>query len=204
MSTLDTEQALTPAGKRILDVASRLFYEHGIRAVGVDMIAREADVTKKTIYDRFGSKDQLITRYLEARDRMWREVILSRIDQANLKPSEKILAVFESLDDWFQREMQPRGCSFINAYAELAESDHPARPVIQGEKRWLRSLFRDLAAQAGYSDPDSLATQLHLLHEGAYIAYSITGIQDAAWQARAAAEVLLSAQLQPGDRKSGV
>ncbi len=196
MSAETAEQELTPAGQRILDAASRLFYEHGIRAVGVDMIAREADVTKKTIYDRFGSKDQLITQYLEARDRMWRDVILSRVDQADLGPSEKILAVFESLDDWFQREMQPRGCSFINAYAELAESDHPARPVIEGEKRWLRSLFRDLANEAELPDPEALATQLHLLHEGAYIAYSITGIGDAARQARAAAEVLLAAQLR--------
>ena len=196
MSAETAEQELTPAGQRILDAASRLFYEHGIRAVGVDMIAREADVTKKTIYDRFGSKDQLITQYLEARDRMWRDVILSRVDQADLGPSEKILAVFESLDDWFQREMQPRGCSFINAYAELAESDHPARPVIEGEKRWLRSVFRDLATEAELSDPEALATQLHLLHEGAYIAYSITGIGDAARQARAAAEVLLAAQLR--------
>src|SRR5699024_10191832 len=62
---------LTPAGERILEAASTLFYEQGIRTVGVDAIAAAADVTKKTLYDRFGSKDRLIAAYLEERDRAW-------------------------------------------------------------------------------------------------------------------------------------
>ena len=60
---------LTPAAARVLEVASRLFYERGIHAVGVDAIAEAAGVTKKTIYDRFRSKDNLIAAYLERRDR---------------------------------------------------------------------------------------------------------------------------------------
>ena len=198
MSITTTGRQLTPAGQRILDVASDLFYKHGIRAVGVDMIAREADVTKKTIYDRFGSKDGLIEQYLAARDRMWRTVILEHISDDALTPDQKILAIFDSLDKWFQNQMQPRGCSFINAYAELADADHPGRPIIEGEKRWLRELMLKLATEAGREHPDDLATQLHILHEGAYIAYSITGQHDAARQARSAAETLIAAASKTG------
>ena len=191
-ATESQDQELTPAGQRILDVATRLFYEQGIRAVGVEMIAREADVTKKTIYDRFGSKDALIERYLKTRDDAWRALILERISQGDMTPAEKILAAFESLHEWLGQEIESRGCSFINAYAELlADPGHPGRVVIEGEKRWLRELFFDLATEAGFDDADALATQLHMLHEGAYIAYAITDIPDAALQARNAAAVLI-------------
>jgi AcrR family transcriptional regulator len=190
--TTSQDQELTPAGQRILDVASRLFYEQGIRAVGVEMIAREADVTKKTIYDRFGSKDALIERYLQTRDDAWRKLILDRINQDDLTPEEQILTAFESLHEWLDQEIESRGCSFINAYAELlADPGHPGRAVIEGEKRWLRDLFLELLTRAGFDEPEALATQLHMLHEGAYIAYAITGIPDAALQARNAAAVLI-------------
>jgi AcrR family transcriptional regulator len=191
--TTSQDQELTPAGQRILDVASRLFYEQGIRAVGVEMIAREADVTKKTIYDRFGSKDALIERYLQTRDDAWRKLILDRINQDDLTPEEQILTAFESLHEWLDQEIESRGCSFINAYAELlADPGHPGRAVIEGEKRWLRELFLELVTRAGFDEPDALATQLHMLHEGAYIAYAITDIPDAALQARNAAAVLIA------------
>ncbi|NEE13916.1 helix-turn-helix transcriptional regulator, partial [Streptomyces sp. SID7499] len=48
---------MTPAARRALAAAGRLFYDRGIHAVGVDLIAAEAGVTKKTLYDRFGSKE---------------------------------------------------------------------------------------------------------------------------------------------------
>jgi AcrR family transcriptional regulator len=194
MSTTPANTAMTPAGQRILDVASRLFYTHGIRAVGVDLIAREADVTKKTIYDRFGSKDALIEQYLATRDRMWRAAILEHISDHGQSPAEKIVAIFDSLDSWFQQHLPPRGCSFINAYAEISGTNHPGEKIIEDEKHWLRGLFLELASEAGFDAPDELATQLFMLHEGAYIAYSITGIEDAPRQARNAAAVLIGAQ----------
>jgi AcrR family transcriptional regulator len=190
-------EELTPAGRRILDTASRLFYEHGIRAVGVEMIASEANVTKKTIYDRFGSKDALIQSYLEERDRHWRQVLTTWVEQEGLDPRGRILAIFNALDDWMESEMQRRGCSFINAYAELAETDHPARPVIEGQKRWLHNLFQKLLSDAGIAETDALATRLLLLHEGAYVTYAIMGRNDAAHQARLAAETLFDAATVP-------
>ena len=65
------DPALTPAGERLLDAASELFYRRGIRAVGVDLVAETAGTTKKTLYDRFGSKDELVALYLRRRARRW-------------------------------------------------------------------------------------------------------------------------------------
>lgn len=61
----------TAGAQKILEVASRLFYQHGIYNVGVDTIAAESGFTKRTLYDRFGSKDQLIAIHLKARHQRW-------------------------------------------------------------------------------------------------------------------------------------
>jgi AcrR family transcriptional regulator len=71
----------TPAADRILRAASELFYREGIRAVGVDAIAAEADVTKKTLYEKYGSKDRLIAAYLRARDERWRSWLLGVVER---------------------------------------------------------------------------------------------------------------------------
>jgi len=107
----------------VLDVASRLFYDRGIRAVGVDTIAAAAEVTKKTIYDQFRSKDALITAYLERRDRWYRDWVTHWISEH--PDTDPLLAVFDALGHWMY-EVGPRGCAFVNAYAELADPDHPA------------------------------------------------------------------------------
>src|SRR3954471_16517615 len=84
---------LTPAGERILAAASTLFYERGIRAVGVDTIADAAEVTKKTLYDRFGSKDRLIAAYLERRNRVWHAFLDEQLTERRPgTPEEVILA----------------------------------------------------------------------------------------------------------------
>ena len=61
------DDPMTPVGARLVATASRLFYDHGIRAVGVERIAEDAETTKKTLYDRFGSKDALVVLYLRRR-----------------------------------------------------------------------------------------------------------------------------------------
>ena len=73
---------LTEAGTRLLEAASELFYDRGVRAVGVDLIAETAGTTKKTLYDRFGSKDALVALYLLRRAHRWREYLLARLADA--------------------------------------------------------------------------------------------------------------------------
>ncbi|MGH3777189.1 MAG: TetR/AcrR family transcriptional regulator [Pseudonocardiaceae bacterium] len=181
---------LTPGAQRILDVASELFYWRGIHAVGVDTIAAESGVTKRTLYNRFGSKDGLIVAYLEARDRRWRDLITSRLDAEHTDPVQRALVPFDVLAEWIAPSS--RGCSFVNAFAELPEPEHRGRQVVVAEKKWLRALFRELLVDAGAKDPDDLAVQLLSLHEGAIVCYSIADEANAAASARAAAEALVN------------
>lgn len=189
--TSTATKPLTPAARRVLDVATELFYTRGINTVGMDLVAERAGVTKKTIYDRFGSKRALVVQYLRVRDARWRDHLAGYLD-TSASARERVAATFDALDDWMTDE-NPRGCAMVNAYAELSDPEHPGRAVAEEQKLWLRGLYTDLAALSGASDPDRLGDALAMLHEGAVIARNITGVADAARTARAAADALLSA-----------
>jgi AcrR family transcriptional regulator len=185
-----TAKPLTPAGERILTAASSLFYERGIRTVGVDAIADAAEVTKKTLYDRFGSKDNLIAAYLEQRNRVWHLFLDEQLRvRAPQTPEEVILALFAALTDWMAESR--RGCGFINASVELAAPDHPAMPVIVAQKQWMRAEFLAQAERAGFRSTEELADRLLLLHEGALVTYRVAAMEHAPEVAyRAAADLL--------------
>jgi AcrR family transcriptional regulator len=187
------EPVLTAGGRRVLAAASDLFYRRGIHAVGVDTIAAAAGVTKKTLYDRFGSKDQLVAAYLRARDQRWRAWLTEATEAAQAAgPREQLLASFDALAQWLGRE-SPRGCSFINALAELPDPDHPGRAVIADQKRWLREHLRSLASTAG--QPQLLAEQLLLLHEGAMVSYATGAVEDPVAHAKQVAALLIDRSL---------
>jgi AcrR family transcriptional regulator len=183
---------LTPAGERILTAASALFYEQGIRSVGVDTIANAAEVTKKTLYDRFGSKDKLIAAYLERRNRVWHQFLDDQLAERRPgTPEEVILAMFAALTVWMTSSQ--RGCGFINASVELAAPDHPAMPVIVAQKQWMRTEFVAQAELARLRDTEELADRLLLLHEGALVSYRVAAMPHAPEVAhRAAADLLAS------------
>lgn len=174
---------LTPAGRRILDAASGLFYRQGIHAVGVEGIARAADVTKKTLYDCFGSKDELVAAYLRTRDARWRAFLTDHVERCAESSADRLPAVFDALAAWMRRE-NPRGCVFVNALAELPDAGHPGRAVITAQKTWLLGYLTELAEQAGADDPATLAATLFLLHEGATVAHGSGVLADAADHAR--------------------
>ena len=182
----------TPTAERILRVASDLFYTRGIRAVGVDTIAEQAGTTKKTLYDRFGSKDRLVAAYLEARDGRWRVFLEDHLSEADPDPERQLLAIFEATEIWQQRHAR-RGCSVINAGAELVDPDHPARRLLAPQKIWLRDRFRDLADAADLRDPEALADQLLLVHEGTLVALSVADLDTTTDAARAAVRTLIAA-----------
>lgn len=182
---------LTPAARRVLAAAARLFYERGIHAVGVDLIAAEAGVTKKTLYDRFGSKEQIVVEYLADRDERWRAFLAERLDAAPPGPGEQVLAVFDASREW-AAELSPKGCSMVNAHAEISDPAHPAHPVITGQKQWMLALFTRLASDLDPERADALARALMLLHEGALVAHGLGIFPDAIAHAREQARALLA------------
>ncbi|GGO41486.1 TetR family transcriptional regulator [Streptomyces daqingensis] len=155
---------MTPAGRRIVTAAEELFYDRGITSVGVDLIAEYSGVTKRTLYNQFGSKDHLVAVYLAERDKRWRSRVRETVDGCD-DPAEAVTAPFETLRTW--SEANTRGCAFINALAELPDPSHPAHRIAADQKHWLLTLFKELATAAGCADADTLATRLLVLHEGA-------------------------------------
>src|SRR5687767_10138495 len=176
MSTEFDVTPLTPAGERLLDAAAQLFYRRGIRAVGVDLIAEVAGTTKKTLYNRFGSKDDLVALYLRRRAQRWQVFLETGLADAPAGP-ERVLAVFDVLQRWLAD--QDRGCAFVNAHAEIGGSDHPGVPVIREEKRWMRDRIVTLVREAGIADADRVGRQVHLLYEGATVLVTAAGQGDA-------------------------
>ena len=170
--------------ERILEATDRLFYFQGIRAVGVDTIAAEAGVSKRTLYNYYPSKDALIIAYLSRR--------LQPVEASSLPPAQQIFADFDRLERSFARESF-RGCPFDNAVAELKERRHAANKIALAFKEQRRTWFRDLLLRLRVADPDGLATQLMLLVDGAIAAALVRGDPKMARAARAAACVPLTA-----------
>ncbi|MFI0540711.1 TetR/AcrR family transcriptional regulator [Streptomyces sp. WSLK1-3] len=169
---------MTPGARRALAAAARLFYERGIHAVGVDLIAAEAGVTKKTLYDRFGSKEQIVVEYLADRDERWRAYLSERLEAAGPEAVARVGAVFDASREWMD-DNSHKGCGMVNAHAEISDPAHPAYAVITGQKQWMLRLFTDLAPEQ--------ARTLMLLHEGAMVAHGLRVFPDPVGQARAEA-----------------
>lgn len=197
LTGLSGRGAVVPAAtERLLEAATRLFYERGIAASGVDTVVAESGVSKPTLYAHFGTKDALVAAVL-ARQHEQRRASLEAYLQARagLPARERLLSLF----DWVaghQRTLWARGCPFVNAAVELVRpADDAARDVIQRHKRWFRGVLAELAAQAGAHDPAGLASQLHLLIEGAN-ARMLAEVDTAAiTEARHLAELALQARL---------
>ena len=146
---------LTPGARRALEAAGRLFYERGIHAVGVDLIAAEAGVTKKTLYDRFGSKEQIVVEYLADRDERWRAFLAPRLDIADTPPDARSRGLRRLTR--LVGGASPRGCSMVNAHAEIDDPAHPAYAIIAGQKQWMLALFTDLVRLVAPAAADSWA-----------------------------------------------
>ena len=181
-----------PAMKdRILEIADRLFYLQGIRAVGVDTIAAEIGISKRTLYNHFPSKDALIAAYLE------RRFVAPRPSEK--PPAQQILGTFDSLERRFSAR-DFRGCPFVNAVAELGSEDQSVRKIAIAFKESRRLWFRDLLIQLSVPDAEGLATQLAVLVDGCIAQDLVRNDPAMARAAKAAATVLLgNAGVKVGD-----
>ncbi len=182
------------ARDRLLAAADELFYEEGIHTVGIDRVIARAGVAKASLYSAFGSKEDLVLAYLQARAEQ-RAARISRAIARHDHPREQILAIFDSLA---ARVAEPnfRGCAFVNASAEGPPGDSKVRQACRGSRDWVRSVFAGLGHALGVADPDQLGRQLLLLYEGAMLGASMERDPAVARQAREMAETLLDAQSQ--------
>jgi len=184
------------ARERIMRAVDDLFYREGVQAVGVDAVIARAGVNKMSLYRNFGSKDQLITAFLEDRNRQyweWWDGVMERHDG---DPQRKLYGLFEELQARVTRKGY-RGCPFVNLAAELSDAKHPARAVITRNKQELRRRLYELAKAAAVKDPEALAESLILLMEGAYASSQTCGPAGPANSLARTAKALIDAQCSP-------
>ena len=191
---MNTKTVSTPrlsARERLLAAADELFYGNGINTVGIDRVIERAGVAKASLYDCFGSKDELVRSYLQARSEARRARINERLSQYG-SPVEKILSIFDLLGE-IASQPGYRGCAFARASADATSSDR-VKTVCEESRAFILGKFTDLAREAGASEPELLGRQLVLLYDGASIAAHLDGNRDAASTARA-----LAARMLPGE-----
>ena len=152
--------------RNILEVATRLFYTRGIRAVGMDTVIKECGVGNATVYRQFPTKDALATAYVEGRADAWIERMREAAGEHG-DPRDKLIAVFEVLASDCAGSSY-RGCPMLNTSTEFPEGQHPAHLAAVAHKQQVRDWFRSLAADAGADDPDRLAEELLIVLNGAY------------------------------------
>src|SRR3954467_10601368 len=143
------------ARERILSASHRLFPDQGINSTGIDQLCAVAEVSKRTLYQHFAGKDELIAEYLRRFDP---DILPEVFDRADLAPRERLLAVFE---------IHAPLCPFIGAAVEIQDPSHPARLLARDYKKDFAARLTDTAREAGATNPEQLGEQLALLLDGA-------------------------------------
>jgi AcrR family transcriptional regulator len=190
----DTSEAIRQSARdRLLNAANELFYNEGVQTVGIDRIIERAGVAKASLYNTFGSKEELVLAYLKSRHARTTQRLMDAVEK-HAVPADRLLAVFDAQAEIFA---QPgfRGCAFVSASAESP----PGGLVHQAADEYrhdIRSLFVRLAEEAGAPDPTALGHQLHLIYDGAGIGARMDRDPSAALRARAAAASLLDTALR--------
>ncbi|MGN6668405.1 MAG: TetR/AcrR family transcriptional regulator, partial [Trinickia sp.] len=162
------------AQQLLLRAAGELFYQEGVRAVGVDAVVERAGVNKMSLYRQFASKDELVAAYLEqANDGFFRNFEKS-VGMHPGQPVRQIAQYFEDLARRASREGY-RGCPFVNVAAEFSDPAHPARAIVARNKAQLIERLTQLTTAAGADDPAGLADALALLIEGVFAASQTFG-----------------------------
>jgi AcrR family transcriptional regulator len=180
------------ARQRILDAAAELFYREGINATGVERLATESSVSKRTLYQHFPSKTAVVEAYLRSIQQRVEEPLQAGARTADQTPRERLLALFETPT---MRAGPLRGCPFHNAAVEAAGSMPGVQEIVRATKQHFIDALDELAKLAGAADPQLLAHQLAVLYEGA--ASLATSLDDPSpWtQAHTAAETLIDRAL---------
>lgn len=182
------------ARTRLLDAAARLFYANGITNTGIDAVIAEAGVAKKSLYNNFASKDDLIGHYIEERHAEWLELFQMRADAA-VTPQQRILAVFDAYVDHASMAYPHgfRGCGLLNAAAELPAGSAGREATAQHKAEVEGMLRTELVRLTDAGDAAVLAEHLSFLLEGAMARAGLEASPERLLHARTLAERLIGA-----------
>ena len=150
------------ARERILGASQQLFRDQGINHTGMDQLCAVAQVSKRTAYQHFAGKDELIAEYLRRFDP---DVMPAVFDRTDLTPRERLLAAFD-VPKAGPQNLTPM-CPYIAASIEIHDPDHPARRLAHDYKQAIAARLAETAREAGAAEPEQLGEQLALLLDGA-------------------------------------
>jgi len=173
---MTTAEAKASPRERLLDAAAALTYREGI-GVGIQALCQAAGVSKRSLYQLFESKDELLAVSLERGAPAYTAWLLPAPDD-DRSPRERILHVFGRLETE-SAAPEYQGCRYLAVQIELKDPTHPASRVARGVKDDLAGFFRSEAERGGASDPDLLSRQLMLIFDGASARAGI-GVDDLA------------------------
>ena len=183
---MERKQAVSGPRQRILETADRLFYQGGVRAVGIDRIIAEAGVAKMSLYKHFPSKDDLILEVLKYREESVLAFFRSAMERHGKKAKNSLRAFFAALKDLLESPGF-RGCPFQNAAVELADPSHPGAEFVRGHKQRFSAFLRGLVEESVGKAAAKVAPAVTILVEGALVTAAIQGNAAAADVARDAA-----------------
>lgn len=165
--TNEIQQLPEKTGKRmqIIQAAFKLFKENGFYATGVDLIMRQANVSKRTMYIYFPTKNELIVAVLEYYRSNYEQNLSQLLGRNDLTSREKILALFDSAGGWFT-DVNFHGCLAVNAMGEFAGKDPDIEQACRLFKAWELGVFRALTKDIHANNPENLAYKLLVLLEG--------------------------------------
>jgi AcrR family transcriptional regulator len=183
------------ARTRILDVASRLFYEQGYNSTGINQIIDEAEIARASLYNHFPSKRDLLSAYIQQAEKLWFEELEAFVSHIK-DPRKKLLAFF---DYRIARQVKSKfgGCQFTKIGAELPKEDLAAFELIDHQKNRLKEYITALLKQINLRkdhmlNEELLTEAIFLLFEGATVNASISKSSDALKDAKKIAEALLA------------
>lgn len=184
-----------PARDALLEAAAKLFYAYGLTGTGIDTITAEAGVAKKSLYNNFASKADLVTTYLYARHEEWMGLYRVRLEKA-ANPKDRVLAVFDAYADHADLAYEHgfRGCGLLNAAAELHAGD-PGREVVRRHKEEVEALLSghlaELLPDKAADQAAAMAQHLAFLLEGSMVRAGLEGNDNRVREARRIAATLI-------------
>lgn len=184
------------AYEKLLSAARVLFYNHGLNGTGIDAIVKRAGVAKKSLYNNFASKDELVAAYLRVRHEEWLSLYENRL-QAAMTPRERVMAVFYAYEDHaeFAYENGFRGCGLLNAAAELPAGT-PGRRAVREHKEEVEAILATHLAELMNGNVESarcMARHFAFLLEGSISRAGLEGNSNCVTQAGVIAEQIMEA-----------
>lgn len=191
---MDSIRSIGSARQRLLEAAARLFYAEGMVATGIDTVTAEAGVARKSLYNNFASKQELMLAYIQARHEEWLGLYQARLARAG-SSRERVLAVFDAYLDHADAAYERgfRGCGLLNAAAELPVGS-AGREAVREHKEQVESILADHLADVEGADAAGMAEHFSYLLEGAMSRAGLEGRSDRLVQARRLAATLMGVQ----------